>query len=203
MHTKGLVLKSPSTKKQLFTAKEPGEFLHERKHDIQTFEELMPKLRALEHNTNRPNILYFDGMQEAISYMFDRVGDNTIQSFFTYSPEGVSQRRFSVMQDFFHVLAKSGIKLQALMPRHELTLGTLEETKERLRKQFGFTYSLRFLPLEQFSPLVSKHITGDLVLTISRRKQQCIIVENKDIADAERQNFQMLWEYAGMIGDTA
>ena len=57
LRSKGLVLKSPGVKKQLFTAKDPGEFLHERKHDIRTFEELMPKLRALEHNTNRPNIL--------------------------------------------------------------------------------------------------------------------------------------------------
>lgn len=63
LREKGLVLKSPGTRKQTFMAKDPQEFLQEKRNELERFERELPKLRALEHHEQKPTILYFEGYE--------------------------------------------------------------------------------------------------------------------------------------------
>ena len=194
LRKKGLALKSPDTKRQLFFAKDPEEFLSEKRQDLELFEHQLPNLRALEHNNYKPNILYFegwDGCAEAFAYMTERIVDTTIIAFLTYTPElEIIKERRKTVEHSWDTWAAKGIRIRGVQPKHITT----RELIERYSKNYPGMLDIRELSLEVYAPIAVKFLTGNLLLMSTRRNGQSIIIENEDIANAERELFEMAWE---------
>ena len=71
-----------------------------------------------------------------------------------------------------HTWATLGIHIRAIQPKHTTTRELIE----------------------RYAPRVVKYITGNILFTTARRTGQSIIIENEDIANAERELFELAWE---------
>ena len=63
LRKKGLVLKVPHAKKQLFTAKSPEEFFREVEERLNASKRILPELLALTSGSKKPRTLYFEGLK--------------------------------------------------------------------------------------------------------------------------------------------
>ena len=201
LREKGLVLKSPGTRKQTFTAKDPQEFLQEKRNELERFERELPKLRALEQREQKPTILYFDGYEgyaQALEYLTERIVDNTIHALFTYTPDKIlTDARLKVVTHYFSVWGEDDVVVRGISPYDEQAVPWL---RSLIQKNL-YPWKVRSLPMDVYAPLVVKFVTGYITLIHARNKGQTIIIENEDLAQAELQNFEILWETAGEESD--
>ena len=56
---------------------------------------------------------------------------------------------------------------------------------------------MRFLPKETFGQYQETAIIGDhIAISIFAEEGYCILIQNKDVADGYRKNFEMMWNLA-------
>ena len=86
LRQKGLVLKVPHTKKQLFAAKAPGELFADYEEKFRSAKRALPELLALVQGDDRKvRVLYFegrDGMKEALNYNIKRLAGKEVVAFY-------------------------------------------------------------------------------------------------------------------------
>lgn len=189
LRKKGLVLKIPHAKKQVFIAKDPREFVAEEKKKITDAEQMMPKLLALRRGEQKPTILYFEGREGFVEAL--RVSERYMQGrevvgFYAYTPE-ITESFARTVHTHIERLAMSGTKLRGITPEHSST----HKTADPLIDAFGF--DIRFVPMEQYASKVSIEATDGMVRILSAGEGQSVLIESKEIADGLRQAFELAW----------
>lgn len=192
LRKKGLVNKAINAKKS-FVAKDPRDLFEEKRRDMKDFENLLPRLLAQTKIASKPSVRYFEGMEgigEAYKYLAAHTTSQEMVAMFTYSPEKIEPARMKVLETGFHGFGKHSIHIRAVQPDHTSTTEFIAPYK----KKYG--WETREIPLDEFSPLIATFITGNYVLTTSRRKGQSLLIENEDTAHAQKQVFEILWQRA-------
>lgn len=194
LRAQGLVLKIPHAKKQLFIAKDPRDFLHHKRKEIDEVEELLPELLARTHTGNSPKVLYFegdDGFVASRRYMLEQSDSQEMISFFRYSPQGISKKSWNLNTIHFRTLGEQGVRIRGILPKNK----QVEEFLRPYIEKYG--WEIRRVSTNEYSPYVATSVIGNLVQINSCRRTQSTIIQDADMAKTERQKFEMLWKYAG------
>lgn len=188
---KGLVLKIPRARKQLFAAKPPDEFFAEAEEKMRVAKGILPQLMAFAEKPEKNfKTLYFEGergVKQLLSQFNKRMAGKEILGFYARETEDISL----AMREFFHEwneeAKRLGVKMRGITPDDP----SLQWYKERVGY---FGSQLKFINPEEYLSDTSIEIGDTFVQIFSLRHMQAVLLENPDIAHTMRQIFEMVWK---------
>ncbi|MDP3795056.1 MAG: helix-turn-helix domain-containing protein [bacterium] len=186
---KGLVLKVPRMKKQLFVAKPPDEFFALAEERFRVAKSILPELMALaEGKTPKVRSLFFEGLagvREAAWYKLKEMRDQEIIGFYAAAHEAPKEF-IDLAFEWCDAVEAHGVRVRGIAPRHP----SLVPWRSRYRLP---TWNFKFVPFEQYSATNSIEIGDTFVRIVGFRGLQAVIIENPDVARTMRQIFEMVW----------
>jgi len=170
-----------------FEAVDPSKLLDELKEKQEKLQQILPKLESIKQTLKeKPRIEQYEGIEGLKSIMNDILKEkkeswflsdvDLIESLEFYFPHFIKEKR---RQKIFSKVISS-------------PSAYMKEYKRKSPKKF---VRVKFIDI----PLkVTKIIYGNkvAVLTFEEKNSIGIIIENKEIADAEREQFKLLWKIA-------
>jgi len=189
---KGLVLKTPRARKQLFTAKSPEEFFAEAREKLLLAESVLPQIIAISEKPDKKfKVLYYEGISgllEMYQLCNRQINGKELLGFFARIVPGpggreLEEKVFDVMNE---ERRKLGIKTRGL----SVDDPSLQHYKEHATE---LGYQLKWLDPRDYLSDTSIEIGGDFVQISSHRYLQGVHIENPDIANTMRQIFEMVW----------
>ena len=185
----GLVLKVPHAKKQLFSPRNLDEYIAEREHDLEAARRMLPALNKLREKTFS-RVLFFTGLRgirEALEYKFGTTSTTHFNSVYG-DVKGVDPTVLNLFRAFDEKIVENELELNVIVPGKEA-----EVYYPLIR---GEHTQIRQAPELSYPGDISFEIAEDFVRIIAAKDQQATIIENKNVADALRQIWQVLWKQA-------
>lgn len=189
LRMKDIVLKIPHAKKQIFTAKSPDELVARALEDIREVSGMLPKLRALMSKDHRPQIFYFEGIDEIRQLLWRNlpaVDGKELIGFYAYNP-GLPRKLLQIIDEYNEYLKNHGIQVRGIVPDHP-SLEQYRRTDKEYRRLS------RVVPFSEYSSKISLDMGENFVRILALPDQQGVIIENKDVAESMKQIFEMIWE---------
>src|SRR3989344_1460789 len=189
LRQKGLVLKIPHAKKQLFTAKSPEEFFRETEERLHVSRKVLPELLSLTSGKNKPKTLYFEGIkgiQDITHYGMERMKNKEIVGFYAEAGDA-SPELVKIFDNYNNKLKENHITERGIVHDHP-NLKRWRDTD----KEYG--RNMKIIPAETYSARNSIEIGDTFVRILAFRDLQGVIIENDAIAETMRQIFEMVWK---------
>ena len=191
LRKKGLVLKIPHAKKQVFTAKSPEEFFSEAEDRLRLAKSALPQLLAMAEKPEKNfKTLYYEGeknVKEVLSNLNRRMQGKEILGFYARETEEISTE----MKEFFHDWNEEGKQLGVTLRGITPDDPSLQWYKER-GEYFGF--KMKYVDPKVYLSDCSIEVGDNFVQIFSLRYMQVVLLENPDIASTMRQIFEMVWK---------
>lgn len=187
---KGLVLKIPRARKQLFQAKPPDEFFAEAEEKVRVARGVLPQLMAFAEKPEKNfKTLYFEGergVRQVLSQFNKRMAGEEILGFYARETEDISPE----MRQFFHDWNEEGKRLGVTLRGITPDDPSLQWYKER-GEYFGA--KMKYVDPKDYLSDCSIEVGDNFVQIFSLRHMQVVLLENPDIANTMRQIFEMVW----------
>jgi len=186
LRLKGLVLKIPNAKKQLFSAKSPYELFAESEEKLERAKMILPQLLALTKTENKPKTFLFEGVvgyKEAVNMDLEEMRDKEILGFYSQSSEG-TLKVSNVIDDHFKKRKEYNIKTRAIVPDHE--------SMKDIENRYG-NFSVKKISTDLYSTEDAIDI-GENYVKIFSKNLNTLVIKDKNIAKMFRQIFEMVWE---------
>ncbi len=189
LRMKGLVLKIPHAKKQLWSAKSPEEFFGEAEERLSIAKRALPELLAMTSGDKKPKTLYFEGIKgvkETLAYGVTKFPEKEIIGFYAHTGDA-SEELIKVFWEWNEEVKKANIKVRGIVPEHM----SLEEFR-MTDKEYG--REMRTVPQAMYDANISIDMGKDFVRLLDFKNLQGVIIENPDIARTMKQIFEMVWK---------
>jgi len=186
LRQKGLVLKIPHAKKTIFQVKAPDELYGEIVTNVNQFEKVLPKLRALNPSKKAIKTLYFegvDGVKEAMYYRFNDLKDSVDDGFFAKN-DGMPQKMIDIFEKWNKDREKNRIRMEGITPDHP-------STREYVERHKDFYTHLHLAPPNDYSSDISIEITKEFVRIVDGHDFKAVIIENPRVVHALKQIFAL------------
>lgn len=187
---KGLVLKVPRVRKQLFIAKAPDEFFALAEERLSMAKKVLPELMAMAlGKTPKVRSFFYDGIsgvRQALWYHLSEMKGKQFVGFYA-SPHEAAEGFEELSIEWNNELHKEGITIRGIVPDHP----SLAEWRNR-DSEYG--YSMKIVPYEDYSAINSIDVGDTFVRILAFRDLQAVIIENPDVAQTIRQIFKMVWQ---------
>jgi sugar-specific transcriptional regulator TrmB len=176
-------------KKNLYLAEPPenlGRILEERKADL---DRLLPELRSL-HNVSetKPRIRYYPGIQGYKAVYEDTLTAVTKEMVGIYSVQDIID---VVGREYVDRVVerriKAGISLRVVRSREREIPGVYPNSNEALRE-------MRLAPAGMVFPIVTYVYDNKVIFLSSKKETFGLIMESEDIAQANKNYFEALWQ---------
>jgi HTH-type transcriptional regulator, sugar sensing transcriptional regulator len=192
---KGFVYKVPRAKKQLYVAESPEKVVTLARERIALVEKYLPELLASQKSKmEKVNVSYFEGIlgikemyKKLIKTMREVPFKKREYLCFYGHGKDAPKEFFNYWEELSYELYKYGIKRRTFMPQDESVKWYFEQAVQLGLTSIG-------LPKESYSTNVSFEVFDKYVQIISHRYLQGTLIENRDVADALRQIFEIMWE---------
>lgn len=194
---RGLVSKIVKNKKTYFQAGDPRRLLdyldreQEEQHkrtekQKQLISEVMPELLSvLNPHQTKTRVEFFEGakgMREAYEDSLTADGYYYAYANFETMHEGLP----NFFPEYYHRRVKAGISGKGIFPDNPTTRKQIQHNKQELRESIIVTNKTF-----NFSPEVI--IYNDKVLIASWKEKIAVIIQSKELADLQKQTFELLW----------
>lgn len=187
---KGLALKVPRQRKQLFVAKPPDEFFAVAEERLSVAKQTLPELMAIvEGKTPKVRTLYYEGlagMRDALRYRMKEMKGKELVGFYA-TEENASSDLIEVFQEFNDEMKQNGITVRGIVPDH----ASLKRWRET---DTAYGRTMKVVPYAAYSAKNSIDVGDTFVRVLSFGELQGVVVENPSVAQAMRQIFEMLWQ---------
>lgn len=188
LRLKGLVTKIPYPKKQIYTAKHPKEFIQEVQDKLNKAVSTLPELLALTKSEDKPSVMYFDGVngiQELLNSGLDKLENNELVGFYAHI-EDIKDDVIKIFEGYNRKLKNMKIAVRGIAPEHQ----SLKLYRE---KDAEYHRNVKIVPFNTYSSDISIDIGPDFVRILMFKNLQGILIENKSLALAMKQIFEMQW----------
>lgn len=187
---KGLVSEINKLNVKYFTALDPKKilYLQEQQKDkiennIQSLNEILPQLESYKDPfAMKPRVNFYQG-KESIGNLLIETLQNPFDCYF--NPE-VAYEIFPKSVEQFQVNSAD----QKIYVREILTAGPM--TKKYLKGITNPNYKYKILPRE-YNFFTDNFIFEDKIIYISYKTLSAVVIENQDIANTQRQAFEIMW----------
>ena len=185
----GAVQKIPYAGKQLFVAKSPDALFQEFSERTNEARKVLPQLLALAKSERKPKILYFEGLEgvrQALYYKMNALAGKEITSF-AGQAETASKELLALFDEWNNDMKRLAIRIRGVVPRHQ-------SVAKYRKTDAAFGRTVKVIPSSEYDAVISIEISDLFIRILAFRDLQAIIIENKDIATALRQIFEMVWK---------
>lgn len=195
---RGLILKIIKKEKTFFNAMDPkrllsyidrekDEYIKKMEQNKKRIEDALPELSSLiERKSTKPKVIFFEGekgMREA--YEDTLSAKNGILAYANVKTMHEGLPNF--FPEYYNRRAGAGVHIKAIMPANKESIARSQRDKEEKRESIILKN-----PEKTFSPEIN--IYNDKILFASWKEKMAIIIESKELADAQRLIYDELWE---------
>jgi sugar-specific transcriptional regulator TrmB len=185
LRLKGLVLKIPYVKKQIFSAKSPYELFAESEEKLERARSIMPQLLALTKSESKPKTFLFEGVEgyrEAINMGVEEMEDKEILGFYSKTSEATA-KVLEAMEENFERRRKLNIKTKGVVPNHESMNG--------IENRYS-NWEIKKIPMEMYSTESAIEMTENYVKIFSKNLNT-VVIKDKEISEMFIQIFNIVW----------
>ena len=189
----GLILKIPHTKKALYAAMDFADYLSDREKTIRSARTLLPQIHAL-GTASHSRVLFFsglDGIKQAMMYKTEAMYNQEFCSFYGTLAECDPRILENIFDPWTQGAAAHGTTFRIL--------ASSEEAVEHFQMihEIARTGNAQLRTIDyDYPPDTSFEIGIDFVRIISAKTLHAAIYDNKNVADAFRQIFNVMWKNA-------
>ncbi len=185
---KGLALKVPRTRKQLFVAKSPDEFFAAAEERFDAAKSVLPELMAMAQG-EKPKVrtFYYEGIhgaREALRYRTEEMKGKELVGFYA-SPQDASKELIEVFLEWNEKMKGNAVRM--IVPDHS-SLKHWRATDQKYGRK------AKVVPCKEYSANISIDVGDTFVRVLMFRELQAIIIENPDVARTMKQIFEMVWK---------
>ena len=192
LEQRGLVSRLQKTKKQIFVPKSPGDFFTAVENKIQLARTVLPQLRAFATGgKEKLKILFFEGVsgiREILNYRLDDMTQGEFIGIYT-DTKGLSTELLNIFQEYNKRLTKLEIQVKAIIPINPKAKKYKEQEKD-------YDGLIKFIPNSEYNSKITFEVGSTFVRILSFQNLQGIIIEDKEIANALRQFFELIFNYS-------
>lgn len=190
LRKKGLVLKIPTQKKQLFIAKSPDELIQNEEEKLKKIKNILPELFGLFKNSEYPvKILMFEnnnGLTDGLQYKISELENSELLCYYAKINKKLSSKISKIYDKYNSDLYKNNVKIRAFAPS-DFSL------KEYRQKDNTFNRKVITLPINQFSSDITLEISEIFVRLIFHADKKILIIESEHLIKMMKQIFELIW----------
>lgn len=194
---KGLVTQTKKGKTTIFAPMSPDKLtsLVENKKVLieqaeNTLESIMPSLKEkFESVDSKPVIKYYEGESGTMKANMEVLAEKKEILAYLLVNKEIDKKMDTFWQKYYKQRVENNIFVKAITPDTKEGIAYKERDKDELRET-------KLVPKDMFLINIEKNIVGNKVVFFSTKDGKLIatIIENKEIADAERSVFNILWQ---------
>lgn len=188
LEAKGFLGSFDTRRGKRFVARDPANLLEKARKEMQAIQDILPELKAFSaQNQDAPRITYYEGSDD-----YERIVEECLQS------PNTTIRHIGCLSGLLETLGKeydhkhfaperikNNIYLKAIYEKETAPLFS-RDTPAKLRE-------IRFFP----SPCKIKTLTlihkDRVIITTSKDNLGVIVIDSREIAEAEKEKFDLLW----------
>jgi sugar-specific transcriptional regulator TrmB len=191
---KGFAFQIPRERKHLFFAESPDKCFAIAREKMSLAQEVLPELMAAKKGeAEKVNVSYFEGL-DGIKEIYNKLIDNlkeksenkrSVAGFYAHTKDTPEELK-KYWMELTNELKQNKITRKGLTPKDESLEWYFQNAKE-------YGVELLGLPTSEYSSNVSFEIYDKYIQIISHRYLQGTLIENRDVAIAMKQIFDMVW----------
>ncbi len=191
----GFIIQTAKGKKRYFTAESPKKIIQIQKENLKMAEEALPELESI-YNTSgkKPKVSFYDG-QEGLSKVYEdaysekRRGKEIV----AFSSEKfLAPKHKKLVLDYMWKRVKAGVSVRGIVPVDSEILKEKERDKKVLRE-------IRLLPKNLLTSDMEMTMYDNKVAFINFKREFGLIIESKEIAEALKDVFELVWDSGKII----
>lgn len=186
---KGLVMRVPREKKQLFIAKPPSEFFAFAEERLRLAKKALPELITMaESQTVKVRTLFYEGLngvKDSLYYRKDEMKGKDIVGFYA-TAEDASPELMDIFNPYPENLKKNGIGMRVITPSHETT-------EEFIKKNKSNYTDVKTISPTLYSGKASIEAGDTFIRVILFKQLQSVVIESPELAKSVKQIFELVW----------
>lgn len=196
----GLVSPLGETKIQKFVAENPDKVIVFLENKIKRGEErlksaynLLPELFSIYNIEEKPKVKYFEGVERIKEAFEDTLNAKLEIVGYAVGTDAFKAVGEEYLRDYFTRRVAKNIKVRVIAPDDPDTLKVTAKDQEELRES-------HIVPRDKFYFTTETNIYNNKVLIMSWKEKFAVMIESKEIADAQKKVFELAWIGAREIG---
>ena len=188
---KGMVQRVPRVKKQLYFANSPEQVFAVAEEKLNVAKQKLPELMAMARtDENKVSTVFYEGMsgmKKLMEYGFKENEDCEMVGFFATDKDVKPELSNFFKDEWAPEMKKRHITMRGVAPR--------DPSLTHYRKADAeYGRDIRPIPTKEYSSEVAIMVLGDIVKIEDYKNLQGVAIENKDVAKAFKQIFEMVWK---------
>ena len=196
----GLVNMIGETKIQKFVAENPDKvivFLENKikqsQNKLKNAYNLLPELFSIYNEKEKPKVKYYEGVERLKEAFEDTLTAKVEIVGYAVGTDAFQAVGEKYLRDYFKRRVEKNIKVRVIAPDDPDTLKVTAGDADELRESF-------IVPRDKFYFTTETNIYNNKVLIISWKEKFAVLVESKEIADAQKKVFELAWLGAKGMG---
>jgi len=189
----GLVNPIGETKIQKFVAENPDKVIIYLENKIKQGEErlknaynLLPELFSIYNIEEKPMVKYYEGIDRIKEVFEDTLTAKDEIVGYAVGTDAFEAVGEEYLRDYFKRRVAKNIKVRVIAPDDPDTLKVTAGDKEELRESY-------IVPRNLFYFTTETNIYNNKILIISWKEKFAVLIESKEIADAQKKVFELAW----------
>ncbi|MFZ2072364.1 MAG: helix-turn-helix domain-containing protein [Minisyncoccia bacterium] len=189
----GLVNSIGETKIQKFVAENPDKvivFLENKiKHNQEKLKQaydLLPELFSIYNEKEKPKVKYYEGEERMKEAFEDTLTTKKEILAYAVGGDAIKSVGQKYVENYIRKRVERNIRIKNIAPNDSGSLSIISKDAEQMRESL-------IVPKEKFYFSVETDIYDDKVLMVSWKEKFAVIIESKEIADAQRNVFELAW----------
>lgn len=190
LRKKGLVLKIPTPKKQLFIAKSPDDLIKQEEDKLDKVKSILPELFGLIKDSKYPaKIVVFEdekGLVDGLQYRILDLRNSELLCYYAKINRKLGSKVSRLYEQYNTNLHKNGIKIRAFAPS-DFSLREYRQNDDLYNRK------VKILPLRDFSSDITIEISKIFVRLIFHADKKILIMESEHLVKMMKQIFEITW----------
>ena len=187
LRKKGLIIKIPHAKNQVFIAKDPEEFFDSFEDKLHRARKALPELLSRKSDLVHISSHLFEGKEEvvkALEYRRGELANKELLAFYGV-PRG-NKKIPAIYYTHAQTLQRQNTNVRVFVPDDESLKGFRKRDKD-------FGQEAIYLPKTQYLPRVSLEISELYSKIYLHSSAKVLVIEGADFSELLRQIFELLW----------
>ncbi len=189
----GLVNPLGETKIQKFVAENPDKVIVYLENKIKDGEKklkqaynLLPELFSIYNIDEKPKVKYYEGIERILEAFEDTLTAKVEIIGYAVGTDAFKAVGEEYLRNYFKRRVGKNIKVRVIAPDDPDTLKVTAKDKEELRESY-------VVPKDKFYFTTETNIYNNKVLIMSWKEKFAVLIESKEIADAQKKVFELAW----------
>lgn len=189
----GLVNLIGETKIQKYSAENPEKVISFLENKIKNTEEklkqahiLLPELLSVFNVKEKPKVKFYEEIERVKEAFEDTFSANEEILAYAVGTDAFNAAGEEYFKNYFRKRVEHNIKVRAIVPDDPSTLSVIANDKEELRESL-------VVPRDKFYFTTETNIYNNKILNVSWKEEFAVVIESKEIADAQKKVFELAW----------